>query len=223
MATKDSRNPARLGLDSPPPSRIRVLRPFPSGADSSEGSADGDRSVRCGSAAVPELWYETAPGVGATVTITGQACESLRVHGDESNSKGREVGGILVGYQWRGSNNASREQNVLVSDAIPIQPLESSRGHLSFGELEWRDAEQELARRYAPQGKVKVGWYHTHPYQGIFFSAQDEAAHRMFRLPYHFALVVDPRFMEAGLFYWNGSNRKTLEGPIRFALAPGRK
>lgn len=170
---------------------------------------------------MPELWYETAPGVGATVTIAGQACKSLRVHCDEGNSRGREVGGILVGYQWKTSDNTTRAHHVLVSDVIAIQPLDNSRSHLSFGELEWSDAEQELARRYAPHGKVKVGWYHTHPYQGIFFSAQDESAHRMFQLAYHFALVVDPRFMEAGLFYWKGIERRTLEGPIRFALGPG--
>jgi proteasome lid subunit RPN8/RPN11 len=156
--------------------------------------------------------------VEATVTIAGYACDSLRVHCDAINSRGREVGGILVGYQWRMTDNSTQAHHVFLSDVIAIPPLDNSRGHLSFGELEWRDAERELAHRHAPQGKVKVGWYHTHPYQGIFFSAQDETAHRMFRLAYHFALVVDPRFMEAGLFYWKRTNRRTLNGPIRFAL-----
>jgi len=130
---------------------------------------------------------------------------------------------MVVGYQWKTSNGAGTLHSVLATDAIAVQPLDSSRSHLSFGELEWRDAEQELARRHAPQGKVKVGWYHTHPQQGIFFSDQDEAAHRMFKLAYHFALVVDPRFMEAGLFYWSGGDRRALEGPIRFVLGRGRK
>jgi proteasome lid subunit RPN8/RPN11 len=224
MFTKDSRNPIRLGLCSPEtPLRIRVLRTFPTGAEADELSTPDRPTVKYGSMTVPELWYELAPEVGATVTISGQVCESLRVHCNERYSRGCEVGGIVVGCQWRTSNSAGMLLNVLATDVIAIQALDSSRCHLSFGEVEWSDAERELVRRYAPQGKVKVGWYHTHPHQGIFFSAQDEAAHRMFRLAYQFALVVDPRFMEAGLFYWSGAKRRTLEGPIRFVLGRDRK
>jgi hypothetical protein len=65
---------------------------------------------------------------------------------------------------------------------------------------------------------VRVGWYHTHPTQSVFFSNMDADAHTVFRQPHQFALVVDPRQMEAGLFYWRDYEKLLHAGPLRFML-----
>jgi hypothetical protein len=78
-----------------------------------------------------------------------------------------------------------------------------------------------MKEKYSPVGKCRVGWYHTHPTQGIFFSGLDKDAHTIFRQPYQFALVIDPRSMDAGLFYWQDAERHRLGGPVLFSLRPG--
>ena len=63
-----------------------------------------------------------------------------------------------------------------------------------------------MNERFTPEGKCRLGWYHTHPSQGIFFSGQDRDAHTVFQRA-HLTLVIDPRVVEPGLFYWLDCNR----------------
>src|SRR6266404_5974368 len=134
--------------------------------------------------AVPELSYEL-PGLGSvTATITGRVCRMLVEHCKESNFHGREVGGMLVGHcgqrEIAGAAVTGPEYELVLTDAIPICSFNNSRDHLSVTEEAWARAEEELRKKYAPQGKVRLGWYHTHPDQGIFFSGKDRTAHRIF-------------------------------------------
>jgi len=169
--------------------------------------------------AVPELLYDLASGGTVTTTICGRVCRALVKHCGESNVHGHEVGGILVGHRCeRRNENDLREYSLSVTDVIPIRSFDSSNAHVSFTEDEWVRAGCELGQKYTPQGKCRLGWYHTHPMQGIFFSTQDHRAHDIFAEAYHFALVIDPRSMEAGLFYWSSYGKRTLAGPILFAL-----
>ncbi|MCA9971738.1 MAG: hypothetical protein KC425_16045, partial [Anaerolineales bacterium] len=48
-----------------------------------------------------------------------------------------------------------------------------------------------------------VGWFHTHPALGVFYSSEDVVVHAAaFTLPWHVGLVVDPASLEAGFFGW---------------------
>jgi len=168
---------------------------------------------------VPELSYEMRSGAKVTVTVGGSACRALTEHCGESNVHGREVGGVLVGYRCeRHSENNQREYSLCLTDLIPIRSFDSSSAYITFTEDEWIRAERELGQRYSPEGKCRLGWYHTHPVQGMFFSAQDQRAHEIFKEPHQFALVVDPRSMEAGLFYWSSYEEKILAGPLSFGV-----
>jgi proteasome lid subunit RPN8/RPN11 len=160
-------------------------------------------------------------GSRVTATISAGACHALVESCGASNMHGREVGGILVGHCRQISRAGSQHDYKLsITDVIPVASLDSSSDHISFGEQAWNRAEHEIKRQYA--GKLKLGWYHTHPTQGIFFSTQDHKAHGVFDQAYHCALVVDPISMEAGLFYWRDRGSRIVAGPICFPLISAR-
>ena len=57
------------------------------------------------------------------------------------------------------------------------------------------------------QGRI-VGWYHSHPTQGLFLSQTDMATHLQFSQfsPYAVSFVADPRSREFGIWiYENGT------------------
>jgi len=174
----------------------------------------------CGSA--PEFAYESNSVNKVTTTVSRDACEALAEFCQATNIHGREVGGILAGHCRQKLEGFGFHYQLSVTDIIPLEALDSSSDHISFGEPAWSQAECQLQSRYAAEGKRKLGWYHTHPTQGIFFSLQDHAAHAVFSAPYHFALVIDPRSMEAGLFYWRDHMCRIVAGPIRFPLLGSR-
>jgi proteasome lid subunit RPN8/RPN11 len=173
---------------------------------------------------VPELSYELNSGCNITATMSGRLCHSLIDCCEESNTHGREVGGIVVGYRCeRRDEQGQLQYDLVATDLIPINSSDSSCTHVCFTESAWAGAERELNIRFMPEGKRRLGWYHTHPVQGIFFSAQDQSSHGIFTEAYQFALVLDPRQMEAGLFYWNSYRDQVVAGPIRFPLARRRE
>lgn len=175
------------------------------------------------SGVIPELSYRLASGWTVNVMVLGHACRELIGHCAESNRHGCEVGGLVVGYRFERcpETPGSGEHGVCVTNLIPIAAFDRSGSHICFDEGAWARAEYELFATYAAEGKCRLGWYHTHPTQGIFFSAQDRNSHTIFRQAHQFALVIDPQGMEAGLFYWRDYNRRAIAGPIRFFLPRG--
>lgn len=81
----------------------------------------------------------------------------------------KEVMGILVGH-LEGEDEDEGIKNVIVDDAIPI-----SHG----GSIEVRFDPQDYAKfstideQLANKNQFSVGWYHSHPNLGIFFSSTD--------------------------------------------------
>ena len=143
-------------------------------------------------------------------------------HCGESNVHGCEVGGILVGYRYERTPEAGGpvQHFVTLTDLIPVESCDRSEAHVCFDEDAWEDIERQMNERFAPRkGNAGLGWYHTHPSQGIFFSGQDRDAHTVFQRAHQFALVIDPRVMEAGLFYWLDYDARVLAGPLRFPVA----
>jgi proteasome lid subunit RPN8/RPN11 len=164
--------------------------------------------------AVPEVSYKLHDGAQVWVTFTGKSCRSLVDQSEQSNVHGREVGGALVGYWFKRRGTDGKPQHeVIVTNALSVTPFDSSSLQISFTESAWKQAEEEI-----PAPKVCLGWYHTHPFQGIFFSADDTKAHRLFSEPYQFALVITPQAMVAGLFHWSFDQETSLAGPIYFNL-----
>jgi proteasome lid subunit RPN8/RPN11 len=193
--------------------------PEPRSQEFSKSQLDAPPPERPLAEMVPEVSYDLDSGATVTATMCGRVCRALVEHCGESNIHGREVGGVLVGHRSEREDDDHRKQYSLsITDLIPIRSFDSSDAHISITEDEWTRAECELGQKYTPEGKCRLGWYHTHPIQGIFFSKQDHRAHDIFVQAYQFALVVDPRNMEAGLFYWSSYEERILAGPVRFAL-----
>lgn len=167
----------------------------------------------------PSFIYSLASGVVVGVTLTNHVCQLLARHCEESNRHGREVGGVIAGYSFETEAVGGRKNiQTVATDSIPVESSDSSGAHLCLSEEDWLHVQRQFDEKYSPQGKVRVGWYHTHPTQSIFFSNMDADAHTVFRQSHQFALVVDPRKMEAGLFYWKDYERLLHAGPLRFML-----
>lgn len=186
------------------------------------------------SSSVPSIPYQLPSGTWIDVTILRPVCEQLMTHCRQSLEQGtkREVGGLLIG-QLIGcksenlnerTGNASARCQIIVSNFIKFRAADSSGAHLHLSADSWKYVYQrrdELGSE--EEKKVTLGWYHTHPTQGIFFSKQDHDFHTEFRLPHQFAIVVNPQNMEAGLFYWDDYSRHSLTGTRHFSLKGERE
>ena len=179
---------------------------------------DSEAAVYRGARSIPELSYQLDSGAVITIAFSSHACRALRSQCAESGRHGREVGGILVGYNRQTSRLFRKHCQLTVTDVIPVESRDSSSSHISFGQNAWFRVQEEISATYFSERKCRLGWFHTHPNQGIFFSDQDREAHAAFKKAFEFALVVDPRTMDAGLFYWRNLQERTLAGPIRFSL-----
>jgi proteasome lid subunit RPN8/RPN11 len=110
----------------------------------------------------------------------------------------QEVGGALVGSVYQSAGQTYVE----VDGALPARMTRSSATHLTFSAETWVEIQDDLAQHY-PSSRI-VGWYHTHPGIGVFFSRDDLFIHKhFFKEPWHLALVVDPLAWQARFFIWH--------------------
>lgn len=113
----------------------------------------------------------------------------------------REVGGFLIGIR------TSEETGSLpyVSSALRAVGANEQRSSLTFTHETWETAHAEIEalRERDEQTYEIVGWYHSHPNQGIFLSGMDLFIHHnFFSDPQQFAVVVDPLRHASGVFVW---------------------
>jgi proteasome lid subunit RPN8/RPN11 len=128
---------------------------------------------------------------------------------------GSELGGVLLGqaYEHRG------QRYVEVAAALPAPSEDRGPYHFTFNADVWAHVNQERDVRH-PALQI-VGWFHTHPGLGVFFSADDVVVHSAaFVLPWHVALVIDPIRDEAGFFGWAGGEVVPLSGCYEMAGSP---
>ena len=102
-----------------------------------------------------------------------------------------ELGGLLMGAAYLpGPEFPSRAGPVVcIEDFLPSQRFRSSRVSLTMETEIW-----DRARGMTANGRrMVVGWYHSHPDLGAFFSGTDRATHQaFFNTAYSVGLVVDP-------------------------------
>jgi proteasome lid subunit RPN8/RPN11 len=105
-------------------------------------------------------------------------------------SSPEEMGGLLVGHAYA-LPIAPRHgfgHLVAVDAHVPSERFDSSAISLRMDTQLWQRAAPLL-----DAGRSVVGWYHSHPGLGAFFSGTDRATQRgFFRQPYSLGLVVDP-------------------------------
>jgi JAB1/Mov34/MPN/PAD-1 ubiquitin protease len=109
-----------------------------------------------------------------------------------------ELGGLLLGRIWAHPDAPQRLAQVDIVEAVPSQQGTSSAYSLKMASEVWVQAQERLAQcngRLADhEQKLRfVGWFHSHPHLGAFFSDTDIATQRaFFRQPYSVGWVIDP-------------------------------
>jgi proteasome lid subunit RPN8/RPN11 len=126
-------------------------------------------------------------GLGASVFCVNHCLQSIRHH---VSAHSDEVGGLLLGrvFDVAALRGRPPERFVLLTAPIPSEDFSNSRVSLRMGTEVWLRA----SAASLPPDTV-VGWYHSHPGLGAFFSSTDHATHEaFFTHDYAVALVVDP-------------------------------
>lgn len=124
-----------------------------------------------------------------------QALSQIRAH-SISNLRS-ELGGVLLGHAFRDG----KQLLVEVIAALPARNDDHGPVHFTFTADAWSQIHHDRAEQY-PDLEV-VGWFHTHPGLGVFYSSDDVVVHTAaFTLPWHVGLVVDPLGNEASYFGW---------------------
>lgn len=113
-------------------------------------------------------------------------------------SSDNEMGGLLVGraYSLPSTTQHGYDFVTIVNLAIPSLKLRHSRTSVLMAPDLWT-----RAGVYAQSGAIVVGWYHSHPGFGVFFSGIDRSTQAsFFAHPYCLGLVVDPVAHKRRLF-----------------------
>ena len=129
------------------------------------------------------------------------AClKQILAHGQRHTDT--EIGGVLLGDIW----HCARGRVTEMREAVPAQHTEASLGHVTFSHESWQDI-YEYMEKAAPELRL-VGWYHTHPGFGAFFSEHDRFIQRNFFAGLgQVGVVVDPGREEVAAF-------ETVEGEV---------
>jgi proteasome lid subunit RPN8/RPN11 len=141
---------------------------------------------------------------GVQVLLDRAVWYAVREHACSSTD---EVAGILCG--WHAKDDEG--ELVLVGGSVRCAGAAGTRTQVNISPTDLNDALDGMAERFP--GQELLGWYHTHPALGVFFSAQDAATHRaMFPWPRHIGLVLDPVAGDAGVFVWTPAGLSQRSG-----------
>lgn len=117
-----------------------------------------------------------------------QSCvETVRSHVD---SDPKEVGGLLLGQVWQQKKNVQNPAGALtiLVEAIPSVDYRNTSVSLEMGTDVWSQVNERLSAE-----NIVVGWYHSHPNLGAFFSDTDRKTQRAFFNHYYsLGWVIDP-------------------------------
>ena len=138
------------------------------------------------------------------VVTTQDALLQVKTHSESNVSV--ELGGVLLGKAFRAADRLF----VRVEAAIPAITDDNGPIHFTFTADAWTQIHVD---RMAYPNLDIVGWFHTHPDLGVFYSADDEVVHAAaFTQPWHVGLVVDPVRDQASFFGWIDGAPRPLPG-----------
>lgn len=99
-----------------------------------------------------------------------------------------ELGGLLLGNVVSDHSLQDGIVVIRVTDSVASEEFESSSVSLRMDSSVWQKANAKLREDF-----FVVGWYHSHPNLGAFFSGTDRRTQlRFFNQKYHLGLVIDP-------------------------------
>ncbi len=108
--------------------------------------------------------------------------------GNEALDDSVEVMGICMG-------KSGSKDELIIENAIPI--THGSRIEVGFAPEDYA-AFAEIDEQYADKGLYAIGWYHSHPGWGLFFSDSDIKNHLFYQkkqTPHAFGIVFDHTLM----------------------------
>jgi proteasome lid subunit RPN8/RPN11 len=152
------------------------------------------------------VWHGSTPsGDEVTVLLSQLALKHIAAHANSNLQC--EVGGALLGRAYRWQDRAY----VDVHAAIPAVTADHGPVHFTFTADAWSQLHHDREQRF-PDLDI-VGWFHTHPDLGVFYSSDDVIVHSAaFTQPWHIGLVVDPLRLEAAIFGWQREGLGPLSG-----------
>jgi proteasome lid subunit RPN8/RPN11 len=128
-----------------------------------------------------------------------------------------ETGGLLVGKVLASDSLAGPRGSelVVVCDAIPAERYSGTSTSLRMESELWRKANSARG-----EGEFVVGWFHSHPNLGAFFSGTDRRTQAaFFAMEHTIAWVIDPVRQEEAWFRGPNSEPVTRDelyvGPFR--------
>ncbi len=148
--------------------------------------------------APPGEWlaHGQAPAEGRPLVLMHQTA-LLQVVAHSRSDTSCELGGALLGHAYRYKNSVIVE----VKAALPATSADHGPVHFTFSADSWSKLHHDRAAHYS--NLDIIGWFHTHPDLGVFYSSDDVVVHSAaFTLPWHVGLVVDPIRDEAAFFGW---------------------
>jgi len=121
----------------------------------------------------------------------------VRVCAHAGTDLDNEVGGWMAGKYCHDSQDGI--PFIVIDTILPAVYTEQGAAHLTFTGDTQIALHNHLEEHY-PE-KVFLGWYHTHPRMGIFFSQWDTWLHQnFFPEPWQVALVIEPHQSIGGFF-----------------------
>lgn len=117
------------------------------------------------------------------IIVDREAWGAIRGH---LSSARIEQGGLLIGRAFAASHLA--DMIVTIERSVPSLLFDGTSVSLVMGSQVWEDARVTLA-----DGQSVIGWYHSHPDLGAFFSGTDRRTQKQFfDNPHSVGLVHDP-------------------------------
>lgn len=144
----------------------------------------------------------------SALRVTANLMQEVRIYALRScvkavrshvGSDRKEVGGLLLGQvlQQDGVNvrNLARALTIII-EAVPSADYRNTSVSLEMGTDVWNRVNERISDE-----KIVVGWYHSHPNLGAFFSSTDRRTQRaFFNQHYSLGWVIDPFRNEQKVF-----------------------
>lgn len=146
------------------------------------------------------------PGGDEVVIILSQlALRQIAAH--SYSNLDCEVGGAMLGRAFRSDGQTFVE----VRAAIPAVTADHGPVHFTFTADAWAQLHRDRSESYPDLDMV--GWFHTHPDLGVFYSSDDVVVHSAaFTLPWHVGMVIDPIRQETAFFGWKAGSLESYSG-----------
>jgi proteasome lid subunit RPN8/RPN11 len=141
---------------------------------------------------------------GRSVYLAKESEQAIKSH---LASDSAELGGLMLGrvYKSQFATALNYPWITLIEKTLPSNDYQNSSVSLRMGTEVWNRASALLQT-----GLMIVGWYHSHPNLGVFFSGTDRATQAaFFNSPYALGLVLDPIRKERKCFF--GGSSQELE------------